>query len=164
MPDLVLDVIGGGPMRLTCEAEIRRLGLGDAVTLHGACDHATVRTMLARADVFVQHSVVAPNGDTESQGISLVEAMASCLPVVVTDHNGFSETVKEGVTGCLVPEGDVAGMARHLVALLQDDALRDRMGRAGRARAETYFDTRVVTAQMRGILSRFADLPPLPGE
>lgn len=156
VPDLTFDIIGNGPMYAACEAEIARLGLSDAVTLHGALDHDAVRKMLAQADVFVQHSVVAPNGDTESQGISLVEAMASSLPVVTTDHNGFSETVAHGKTGYLVPEGDVEKMAQHLVTILQDPALRQTMGNAGRAHAVEHFDAVPVTNRMRNVLGRFA--------
>lgn len=155
VPDLSLDIVGDGPMRAKCEAEIIRLGLTQAVTLHGACDHDTVRRMLARADVFVQHSIVAPNGDTESQGISLVEAMASHLPVVTTDHNGFSETVKHGETGYLVAERDTDSMAQHLVTLLCDPNLRTAMGAAGRARAVAEFDAQSVTKRMQDVLGRY---------
>ena len=156
VPDLTLDIIGDGPMRATCEAEIARLGLENIVTLHGAQDHDRVRAMLSEADIFLQHSVIAPNGDTESQGISLIEAMASYLPVVATDHNGFSETVVEAETGFLVPEGDVAAMADRIVNLLQNADMRSAMGQAGRKRAETVFDAGPVTQRMRHVLAGFA--------
>ncbi len=157
-PDLRLDMIGDGPLKSDCAAFVAANGLGDCVTLHGACDHDTVRATLGAADIFVQHSIVAPNGDTESQGISLVEAMASALPVVATDHNGFSETVVHGSTGFLVPEGDVTAMAGRIVDLVGNRRLRVAMGQAGQERAQSVFDEAVVTSRMKKHLTDFAEI------
>jgi glycosyltransferase involved in cell wall biosynthesis len=157
-PNLRLDVIGDGPLKFDCADFVAQQGLSECVTLHGACDHDTVRAILGAADIFVQHSIIAPNGDTESQGISLVEAMASALPVVATDHNGFSETVLQGKTGFLVPEHDVAGMASRIVYLAQNPDIRQRLGLAGRERACTVFDEAVISARLRDYLSSFAEI------
>lgn len=154
LSDSTLHIIGDGPLRGHCEQLIARLQLGDRVRLLGAQNHDQVRAALAEADLFVQHSVVAPNGDTESQGISLVEAMAAGLPVIVTDHNGFRETVVHGETGYLVPEGDTDAMAHHIAETMMDADLRRRLGAAGRHRAATRFDATVVTRQMRSVLEQ----------
>jgi glycosyltransferase involved in cell wall biosynthesis len=151
-PDLTLTVIGDGPLMPDCRAFVAESCLSGCVILHGATSHAFVQETLSDADIFIQHSITAPNGDTESQGISLIEAMASHLPVVTTDHNGFSETVLDGQTGFLVPEGDEDAMAERIVRLLKDIQMRKTFGEAGYVRAKTFFDDRIVTQRLRDYL------------
>lgn len=152
MPNACLELIGDGPLRSVCEKKIEAFGLQDSVKLHGAKEHAFVADRLSRASVFVQHSVTAANGDTESQGISLLEAMASNVPVVTTRHNGFPETVIDGVTGYLVDERDVGGMAERVAALLNDENLRKRFGAAGRQRVMDHFSAEGSVRQLRKLL------------
>ena len=70
---------------------------------------------------------------------ALLEAAATGRPIVTTDVPGCREVVTNGVNGLLVPPRDVPALADALQALLADSALRDRMGRAGRYRAEREF-------------------------
>lgn len=151
-PGASLDLIGDGPLRPQCEAEIARHGLAGRVILHGAQDHEFVRAKLAEASVLVQHSVTASDGDMESFGISLVEAMACAIPVVTTDHNGFSETVADGETGLLVPEHDVDEMAAGILSLLHDPERAELMGRAGQSRARALFSQDRTIARLRATL------------
>ncbi|MBY6069558.1 glycosyltransferase family 4 protein [Leisingera aquaemixtae] len=148
-PSLRLEIIGDGPEKKACRAVIGELGLEAAVTMLGACSHDEVKARLAGAAVFIQHSVTADNGDQESQGISLLEAMASGAAVAVTDHNGFSETVKQGETGFLSPERDVEAMAASILRLAREPALARKLGQAGRARVEEYFDAHRLARQLR---------------
>ncbi len=66
--------------------------------------------------------------------------MAAGLPVIASDVGGLREQVEDGVTGLLVPAGDVAALATALERLVGDPQLRREMGDAGRARAEALFD------------------------
>lgn len=134
LPEARLEMIGDGPLRQLCEQKISEHSLEGCVILHGAKEHEFVKQKLSGASVFVQHSVTADNGDTESQGISLLEAMISSVPVVTTKHNGFPETVVDGETGYLVEEREIKEMAKHIIHLLKDAELRMRMGRQGRSR------------------------------
>jgi len=147
-----LEIVGDGPLRGRCEAEIARLGLGDRVTLHGALAHQEVRARFARAAVFVQHSVVASNGDSEGFPVAILEAMGSALPVVGTRHSGIPEGVLEGETGLLVEEHDVEGMAEAMLALLSDPERAARMGAAGRRRVEERFTHAHTAARLREIM------------
>ncbi|MCL5776864.1 glycosyltransferase [Limibaculum sp. FT325] len=137
--DARLDLVGDGELMPRCSEIVAAEGMSNAVTLHGALPTEIVAEMMGRASIFVQHSVTAPNGDTEGLGVSLLEAMASGVPVVATRHNGFVETVADGETGLLVDEHDINGMAEAISALLTDPDRARRMGMAGRARLLSHF-------------------------
>jgi glycosyltransferase involved in cell wall biosynthesis len=123
-------IAGDGPDRPALEAEIDRLGLTN-VELLGTRDD--VPELLAGSDVFVLA--------TESEGLpmSVLEAMAAGLPVVASAVGGVPELVVDGETGVLVPPGDSAALARALETVVADPGLRDRLGDAGRQRAEHEF-------------------------
>ena len=88
---------------------------------------------MARAAMFVQHSVTDPDGRIEGFPVAIAEAMFTALPVVSTRHSGIPEHVRDGATGFLVEEGDVAGMAAAMARLLADPgvAAGDGPGRPG---------------------------------
>jgi glycosyltransferase involved in cell wall biosynthesis len=151
-PNARLEMIGDGPFMNMCREVIQNNNLEEKIILHGAQSHEFVKQKLESASLFVQHSVVASNGDTESQGISLLEAMASEIPVVSTRHNGFVETVIDGLTGFLITERDVTAMADRMVQVLQDNELREKMGKAGRKRVKEYFDADMQTVRLKKLL------------
>jgi glycosyltransferase involved in cell wall biosynthesis len=99
---------------------------------------ADVERVIAAADVVVCASKF------ESYGMVNVEAMACGKPVVSTNQGGPSETVAHGETGFLVAPGDVEGFATHVIHLLRDTDLRERMGKAGRARVEALFSAKAM--------------------
>ncbi len=111
------------------EAELRRrverLRLGDAVRFVGAQPQATLRAYYVAADVTVLPSYY------ESFGMVALEAMACASPVVASRVGGLATTVRDGVTGFLVPDGDVAALAARLDAVLSDPDLGWRLGREG---------------------------------
>lgn len=105
---------------LTC-----RLGLCGAVQFLGAQPQPALRDYYVAADVTVMPSYY------ESFGMVALEAMACGSPVVASRVGGLATTVREGVTGFLVPEGDVAALADRIATLLSDPALRAALGREG---------------------------------
>ncbi len=109
---------------------------------------ADVERVIGAADVVVCSS------HFESYGVVNVEAMACGKPVVSTDHGGPLETVADGVTGCLVPPGDAAGLAARVIELLRDPAQRKRMGEAGRARVEALFSAQSNGEQFTRVVAR----------
>ena len=151
-PDATLVMIGDGALRKRCEAEIALHGLEGIVEMLGVRGPEEVKQVLEEAEVFAQHSVTGADGDMESFGVSLVEAMASSVPVVTTNHNGFRETISDGETGLLVEEHDVDGMAEAMLSLLNDPARAEAMGRAGRARVEAHFTHAHTAARLREIM------------
>jgi len=134
-PCAELVIIGEGPLR----AELERLA-GESVRFLGSQPQAVVADRMRRAAVLAAPSVTARDGDAEGLPNVIVEAAASALPVVGTDHQGIPEAIVEGETGFLVPEGDAEALAGRLATILGDRGLRDRMGAAARALARQRFD------------------------
>jgi len=113
-PALTLDIIGDGPDRGKIEALIARYGLGDRVLLRGNLPTSALYADLQRYDAFVMAS------RTEGFGLSVAEAMAAKLPVVVPAIEGPRELVREGRYGHLFASGDPEACAAALRALLDD--------------------------------------------
>jgi glycosyltransferase involved in cell wall biosynthesis len=126
-----LRLLGDGPLRAMLEGEIAEAGLGSVVELAG--EVPDVRARLSKADVFVLSSA------SEGMPISVLEAMASALPVVASGVPGMEELVVDGETGYLVAPGDAEALADRLRRVIDDSALRTRLGAAGRRRAEDRF-------------------------
>lgn len=127
----VLELIGDGPLTQAVKQKTRDLGLADRVEFSGLCSDVPLR--LARSDVFVLAS------GWEGLPLSILEAMRAGLPVVASDVGGVSESVTDDVTGFLVHKGDKTALANRLMRLLNDAALRRKMGLAGRAAYEHEF-------------------------
>ena len=134
----VLVMVGDGPERGAAEEEARRLGLAHDVRFLGKIDQ--VAPLLAAADLYVFPS------ESESFGLSALEALASGVPVVAARVGGLAEVVRDGVTGALLPLGDVDGMARAAVALLQPDRWAQASA-AARADARARYATDDVVAR-----------------
>jgi colanic acid/amylovoran biosynthesis glycosyltransferase len=151
-----MDIVGDGPLRPEIEAEIGRLGLGDRVSLKGILPHASSLEILSRSAVLLHPSVTAADGDTEGGApVAIIEAMAAGVPVVSTHHADIPEVATDGECGILANERDVAGLAEGLAALLGAPELRERMGRAGRARAEANHSLERQTQRLEEIYDRF---------
>lgn len=151
LPAARLAIIGDGPLRAALEAEAARLGIADRVSFLGMRPNAEVLDWDARAAVKAVPSITAADGDREGLPTVITETAARGVPVVGFDSGGIAEAVVHGQTGLLAPERDVAGLAAHLERLLSDASLREVMGRAARARAESEFDIARQTAKLEDI-------------
>ena len=140
--DLSLRVAGDGPERAAILAQLDRLGLRDAVEMLGAIPHEQFVKELEAADLFVQPSVTAQDGDTEGGApTTLLEAQACGLPILSTFHADIPNVVSHGESGLLAPERDTDALAAHLELLLEEPERWPAMGRAGRARVQQFHDT-----------------------
>lgn len=138
-PAARLRLIGDGELWNIVQELVGGLGLEDVVELLGAQPHDVVRAEMQRVRAFVQHSVVAASGDSEGMPNSILEAGASGLPVVSTDHAGIPDAVVDGETGFVVPERDVKAMAERMLQLAEDPLLAERMGKAARRHISALF-------------------------
>ncbi|HEY7529937.1 MAG TPA: glycosyltransferase [Gemmatimonadota bacterium] len=133
-PEARLVMVGDGPLLEPCRGLARALGLAGSVVFTGAQPHGRIPAILRGARGYVQHSVRPPSGDSEGTPVGVLEAGACGLAVVATRHGGIPDVVAHGETGLLVDEGDVAGMADHVLRLARLPALAAALGRAARAR------------------------------
>jgi glycosyltransferase involved in cell wall biosynthesis len=124
-------IAGDGPLRAALEARAAALGLSDRVRFLGHC--LDVERVFAALDIFVLSST--------SEGLSntILEAMATGLPVVATRVGGADELVDVGRTGLLVPPADADALAGALEDLVAQEARRTSMGSAGRHVADERF-------------------------
>ena len=127
----VLVMVGDGPDRVDAEAEARTLGVDRDVHFLGKID--AVAPLLAGADLFLLTS------QSESFGLSALEALASGAPVVGSQTGGLVEVVKENVTGALREVGDVDGMAAVAIDILSDRDRWQAMSTAAAADARARF-------------------------
>ncbi|RUR54374.1 colanic acid biosynthesis glycosyltransferase WcaL [Vreelandella populi] len=130
------DIIGEGPLSEEIKNLVTSLEITDCIKLHGALPHGEVQKLLADADIFILPSVKAKNGDQEGIPVSLMEAMASGMPVLSTLHSGIPELVDNGVSGYLVPERNVTELAEKIVYLAQRPESWSELGQAGRTKVE----------------------------
>ncbi|TIW49178.1 MAG: glycosyltransferase family 4 protein, partial [Mesorhizobium sp.] len=142
-------------------ALVEQENLADRVIFHGYRSTEFVQGMMQNAAVFVQHSVTARNGDMEGLPVSILEAMASALPVVATRHSGIPEAVVDGETGVLVEEHDIKSTAEALASLLADTRRAARMGDAGRRRVLDHFTQRHTRDRLRRAMALPALAEPL---
>lgn len=145
-PEAQLLIAGDGPLRNALMAQVESLGIAQCVRFLGTVKHTEIRRLLADAAVVVIPSVTAADGDAEGLPTVGLEAAASGVPVVASNHAGLPEAVIDGETGYITAEADVAAMAERLDALLTDEALRRRLGQQARAFVERHFDLRQQTA------------------
>jgi glycosyltransferase involved in cell wall biosynthesis len=113
----------------------QRLGLdGRLIFTEWRFPPARIPAVMASLDVLVHTSV-----EPEPFGLVLLEAMASSKPVIASREGGPIEIVDDGVTGILVPPGRHHRLAREILGVIRDPARAQRLGEAGRARAEEHF-------------------------
>jgi glycosyltransferase involved in cell wall biosynthesis len=126
--DVDLLLAGDGPLRADLTSLVERLGIAERVRFLGV--RSDVPDLLQAVDVFTLTSL------SEAASLTLLEAMAASLPVVVTDVGGNPEIVRHGREGLLAPRGDAEAIASALLVLLNDPATAAAMGEAGRHRVE----------------------------
>jgi len=126
-------VIGDGRLNDEISNLIEELKIREHVKLLGYQPHEIFLQELNKADIFIAPSVAAQNGDTEGGAPTvLLEAQASCVPVVSTFHADIPNIVKDGETGFLVGERDSEALAERIQKLIENPELRLKMGEAGR--------------------------------
>jgi N,N'-diacetylbacillosaminyl-diphospho-undecaprenol alpha-1,3-N-acetylgalactosaminyltransferase len=132
-----------GSMAATWLEKVRAVG---DVELLGVRDD--IARILAESDIYCLPSY------GEGLPVSVLEALASGLPVVTTDVSGCRDTVREGTNGFLVPPRDAVALANAIRRLAEDPGLRGRFGAAGRVEAETRFSVDVIVGQLIELYER----------
>lgn len=144
-------IIGDGVLRGTLEALADQLGLNTSVTFAGWRDQDEVASLMCDHHVLLAPSVTDSSGDQEGIPVTLMEAMATGMPVVSTRHSGIPELVTDGESGLLAEERDVEALAAALVRLYGDADLRVSLGQHARAAVAEGFDLRALNARLHAI-------------
>ncbi len=144
-PMFRLIIVGDGPERANLHGLANRLGISESVDFLG--ERNDVPELLSKAAFFVCSS------RTEGVSLTLLEAMATELPVVATDVGGNPEVVIDGETGLLVPANDPETLAESMFSLLETPASWDPFGFAGRERVQEHFCIRSMVSQYEELYS-----------
>lgn len=142
----VLVMVGDGPDRVEAEEEALKLGVDRDVFFLGKLD--AVAPLLASADLFLLPT------QSESFGLSALEALASGVPVIGSRAGGLPEVVRDGETGALCTVGDVDGMAAAAGHLLRDPARWRAASELAKADARVRFGMEEVVGQYEALYQR----------
>jgi colanic acid/amylovoran biosynthesis glycosyltransferase len=123
-------IAGEGPLRRDLENLAQQLNVQTTVTFLGFLSQPDLRQLYENAHLFIHPSELPQDSNQEGIPNSMLEAMASGLPVVATRHGGIPEAVTNDVNGLLVAERDDAGLANALCKLVNDPARWEAMGAA----------------------------------
>ena len=127
-----LMLIGVGPAKADSQDQVKYMGIEGRVRFTGLVPYDQMPRYLALGDAFVTASV------TEVHPLSVIEAMASGLPVLGIDSPGIGDTIQDGVTGYLIPEEDLAAYTAQMVRLVVDQKQREQMSEQARKSVESY--------------------------
>ena len=148
VPRCALVIVGDGSERERLEARVRSLGIADMVRFLG--NRSDVRRLLPAFDVFVNSSV------SEGVSLTILEAMATGLPVIATAVGGTPEIVEDGITGLLVPARNPRRLALSLIELCTARGRREMFGAAARTRVEQQFTIDRMVQQYADVYARLA--------
>ncbi|WKZ30035.1 MAG: glycosyltransferase family 4 protein [Candidatus Dojkabacteria bacterium] len=148
-----IDIVGDGPLRPDYETLAEKLNVTDNITFHGFVVNTEVPGYLQRSSLFAGPSVVAKSGDQEGLPVTFMEAMATGIPVVVSDTPGVKDLVTSDYDGIVVPQYDSVALAAGLEKLLADATLRKTFSERARQKALA-FDWPKIAAQFTEIYEK----------
>lgn len=151
VPDAQLVFAGGGDDVSRLSAKAERLQISDSVIFTGFVGAETLETLYRHAALFAMPS------RNEGFGLVYLEAMSHALPCVGSIRDAASEIIEDGVSGALVRQSDVDGLAALISRLLADEPLRRRMGLEGRRRLENRFTYARFSDRLASLLTSVAD-------
>ncbi len=146
-----LILVGDGPERSNCEMLVRELGLQHSVKFLGKQNE--LPEILSAADIFLMPS------QSESFGLSALEAMACEVPVISSSVGGLPELVVHNQTGYIAEIGDVERMAKYAVDLLTNETKREMFAKEGRKRAMEMFNLDKIVGEYERHYEKILNLP-----
>jgi colanic acid/amylovoran biosynthesis glycosyltransferase len=142
-PNAKLILAGDGVLLNMCENLVAFFGITNNVKLIGRVSIDEVQACMLKSIAFVQHSIIAKNGDSEGTPVAILEASAAGLPIVSTYHAGIKNVVINGETGFLVNEHEVNEMADKMILILRNIKEAKIMGDKGRIFISTNFSKKI---------------------
>ena len=154
VPEAKMIMMGDGELWEESKQLAIALGIADKIDFQGKKSPKEALALFHEARVFLQHSVLAPNGDSEGTPVGVLEASATGLPIVSTRHAGIKEAVVHGETGFLVEEGDWKTMGNFMTQLAQNPALCGQMGRNARKHMEENYEMSKLLSTLKEVLEK----------
>ncbi len=139
VPEARLHMVGSGELLDECKRLVEKNKISSNVTFHGVLSPEEIKGLMGKVRAFVQHSVVAENGDKEGTPLAVLESQAAGLPVVATRHAGIADVVDHEQTGFLVDENDIERMAEFMTRIATDYSLAVRLGENAKKRILSNF-------------------------
>src|SRR4030095_3950914 len=153
-PNATLTVAGDGPLIGQLQDLARELKIDNRVSFTGFVSQAQLREIYYASHIFLHPSETGFDGNQEGIPTSMLEAMASALPVFATEHGGIPEAIENGVSGVLVPERDNEELAWALMNSVEEPGLLLRMWRNGEGVVRNKFDLRMQAVRLEEIYVR----------
>jgi glycosyltransferase involved in cell wall biosynthesis len=131
-------IVGDGDESIRLQEYAARIGAGTRVRFWGSLSNDRLPNFYAAADLVIVPSVEASSGDTEGQGIVLLEAFAASACILATRVGGIGEVVQDGVTGVLVEPHNPKQLANAMEELLRGGSLRAKLAKNAFAKVKEY--------------------------
>jgi glycosyltransferase involved in cell wall biosynthesis len=147
-PDATFSIAGEGPLLEQLQAQAVALGIAEKVFFPGFLSQRELRDLFYRSNIFLHPSETGADGNQEGVPNSMLEAMASGLPVFATAHGGIPEAIEDGKSGVLVAEGDHAALAAKLLELVREPERLSDLGRRGSATVAQEFNQDIQTRKL----------------
>jgi len=150
-PNSTLTIAGEGPLLGQLQKLARELKVDNRVSFTGFISQEQLRDLYQGSHIFLHPSETGADGNQEGIPNSMLEAMASGLPVFATRHGGIPEAIENGVSGVLVSEHDHEELARALLSAAQDPDFLSRIAHSAAAVVCEKFDLRVQARRLEDI-------------
>jgi glycosyltransferase involved in cell wall biosynthesis len=141
-PNATLTIAGEGPLLDELQKLTRELNIQERVSFTGFVSQEQLREIYYRSHIFLHPSQIGRDGNQEGVPNSMLEAMASGLPVFATEHGGIPEAIENAVSGVLVPEHDHEALSQALLSASQDLIFLSRIARSAAEVVRKNFDLR----------------------
>ena len=153
-PNATLTIAGEGPLLGQLQELARELKIDNRVSFTGFISQKQLRDLYYASHIFLHPSETGPDGNQEGIPNSMLEAMASGLPVFATEHGGIPEAIEHGMSGVLVPERNDEELAWALLNAVEDRHFLSQIARGGAEVVREKFDLRVQARRLEDVYLR----------
>ena len=158
-PQITLRIAGDGPEKNNLKRVCEKLGINANVRFLGAVKNERLPALYQTSGVLVFPSVIADDGDQEGFGLVLVEALGCECAAVVTDLPAMQDIIVDGKTGLVIPQKNIRKLAEKVILLLDDQKLRESLGREGRRYVLRNFDWMIIAEKYRKLIESISCQP-----
>ena len=155
-PQVYLQIAGDGPEKINLKRMCENLGISAHVRFLGAVKNDLLPVLYQTSDVLVFPSVIVDDGDREGFGLVLVEALGCECAAIVTDLSAMQDIIADGETGLVVPQKNIRKLAEKVILLLDDQKLRESLGKEGRRHVLRNFDWTIIVEKYKKLIESIA--------